>query len=52
MPCPTCGAEMDFVRADELDQSGQTFLPARRLACRRCAVNVVVPTGEPYRVRK
>lgn len=46
---------MTFVRDDELDQSGETALPARRFACPKCAQSgrctaAVIATGEPYRV--
>lgn len=52
IPCPICRAEMTPAGEDELDQSGTTFLPARRLACPRCAAAVVLATGEPPRARK
>ncbi len=51
MTCPVCRSALaPSTVEDRLDQSGRTYLPARRYFCPKCPGTIgVLPTGEPYR---
>lgn len=52
MKCTICGSNLRDVGEEKLDQSGETYLPARKYQCTNnvCATETAIfKTGEPYR---
>lgn len=51
--CPRCGDGRYVEYDDELDQCGQTYLPARTRQCAECGYRQTERVlGEVYRVRR